>query len=374
MSINGRLKIPTDLIVGFSNRKDTYTGKLSYVTYYKEDKKNNKVIAKETSWVRWRDSNIEPLEIENIPTEGFVLNKHVGGCKSGWNFRQSYCRIYDPRDFEFEITMENLLYILDYCDCIKGKGLIGKFVYAWDGPNLVLLPVSTPEYQESLELKKNIEKGKPTNKTIKVGSLYKDKKENNLVYIGRYSYREYLYKRFVPIKKMFIFYDVDKMVYKAYSTLSPIDYIVTEDYYKPHEMTDVIENYLNSFEGYDKKKKFVNLMLLPTNETIGEYIDRIIQENPDRNTINIFLMDGSNENILIYRYYRYSKGSFEFHSEEKEIMVKKMSIDRETILKEGIYYVYSPSDAWKRDDVRYIPFALFDDGKQIQLSEDFFID
>ena len=177
MSINGRLKIPTDLIVGFRNRKDTYTGKLSYITYYKEDKKNNKVIAKETSWIRWRDSNIEPLEIENVPTEGFVLNKHVGGCKSGWNFRQSYCRIYDPRDFEFEITMDNLLYILDYCDCIKGKGLIGKFIYAWDGSNLVLLPVSTPEYQESLELKKNIEKGKPTNKTIKVGSLYKDKKE-----------------------------------------------------------------------------------------------------------------------------------------------------------------------------------------------------
>jgi hypothetical protein len=35
--------------------------------------------------------------------------------------------------FEFEISIPNLLYILQECTSTKGKGLDGEFVYAWDG-------------------------------------------------------------------------------------------------------------------------------------------------------------------------------------------------------------------------------------------------
>ncbi|MCY7168922.1 hypothetical protein MK528_11220, partial [Streptococcus gordonii] len=38
---------------------------------------------------------VEPIEFDNVPTEGFVLNKKVGGTKSGWNHRSTYCRVYD---------------------------------------------------------------------------------------------------------------------------------------------------------------------------------------------------------------------------------------------------------------------------------------
>ena len=121
--------VPKRINVGFQERSSTYTGKLAYVIYYDE----KGTLRKEKSWNGWRNKEIPNEEFDNVPTEGFVLNKHVGGYASGWEHRNSYCRVYDPRNFEFEISIENLLYILECCDSIKGKGLQGEFVYAWDG-------------------------------------------------------------------------------------------------------------------------------------------------------------------------------------------------------------------------------------------------
>ena len=137
--------IPKKIKVGYQNRYDTYTKKLAYVIYY--DEKNK--LRKETSWNNWRDEKIEPDDFDNEPTRGFVLNKKAGDCCSEhWgNHRQAYCRVYDPRGFEFEITINNLLYILENCDCLKGKGLDGEFVYGWDRKDLILIPVDSPDYK-----------------------------------------------------------------------------------------------------------------------------------------------------------------------------------------------------------------------------------
>jgi uncharacterized protein (DUF2132 family) len=142
-----KLFIPSKMKVGFQARKDTYTGQLAYVVYY--DSKG--VLRKEKSWEQWRDKKIDPVEFENTPMEGFVLNKGVGGARQsyGWNARNEYIRVYDPRNFEFEISVENLLFILRECDCSRGKGLEGKFVYAFDRADLILLPVSSVDFQES---------------------------------------------------------------------------------------------------------------------------------------------------------------------------------------------------------------------------------
>jgi hypothetical protein len=121
--------IPEKINVGFQNRSDTYTKKLAYIIYF--DQKG--VLRKETSWNGWRDKSIDNIIYDNIPTSGFVLNKKVGDYVSDWNHRQAYVRVYDPRDFEFEITIENLLYILENASSIKGKGLEGEFTYGWDG-------------------------------------------------------------------------------------------------------------------------------------------------------------------------------------------------------------------------------------------------
>src|SRR6056300_218958 len=98
-----QLYIPKKINVGYQKRGGTYTGKLAYIIYW-DDKG---VLRKETSWQSWRDQKIDNTEIENVPIEGFVLNKGVGGQREswGWNARNEYIRVYDPRGFEFEISV-----------------------------------------------------------------------------------------------------------------------------------------------------------------------------------------------------------------------------------------------------------------------------
>ena len=188
-----RIFIPTRLNVGFQKRAGTYNGKLAYVIYYDKAGK----LRKEVSWDKWRDHDIPNEEFDNEPTSGFVLNKKAGDYKSGWNHRQAYCRVYDPRGFEFEITIENLLFILENCNCIKGKGLEGDFVYGWDGAELLLLPVDSQEYKDIVnyeEKAKNIDTLKL--KDMQVGKEYIDKDDKTYIYMGRHPYYKngYVYR------------------------------------------------------------------------------------------------------------------------------------------------------------------------------------
>lgn len=128
--------IPNKINIGYVKRDDTYTGQLGFVTYFD----NKDQLRKEKSWNDWRDESLGNNIYENKPLSGFVLNKKVGGDRYSWNPRQTYIRVYDPRGFEFEITIENLLYILDNTSCIVGKGLEGEFVYGWVNGQLLLIP------------------------------------------------------------------------------------------------------------------------------------------------------------------------------------------------------------------------------------------
>lgn len=178
--MNTLLNIPSKIMVGYQNRGGTYTGKLAYVIYYDEKGR----LRKEASWESWRDKKIKAVAYENTPTAGFVLNKKVGGYRSDWNHRQTYSRVYDPRGFEFEITVQNLLYILEHTDCIKGKGLDGNFVYAWSGTDLVLLPECAPEYKSGQEFT-NAKSMKVSAKELVPGHLYTTKKLGKMIYVGK---------------------------------------------------------------------------------------------------------------------------------------------------------------------------------------------
>ena len=176
--MESQLFIPTKIKVGYQNRSDTYTKKLAYVIYFD----NKGVLRKETSWQGWRDKNIEPNEYENKPMEGFVLNKGVGGVRQsyGWNARNEYVRVFDPRGFEFEISVSNLLFILQEATSTKGKGLEGEFLYAWHGKELVLLPVDCEEYKNSITFT-DLQSGKIGVKDLIAGCSYKTKRQEDLI-------------------------------------------------------------------------------------------------------------------------------------------------------------------------------------------------
>ena len=181
--MNTTIFIPKTIKVGYQNRNDTYTKKLAYVIYY--DQKN--VLRKQKSWEGWRDKNIEPQEFVNEPTSGFVLNKKVGDYKSDWHHRKAYIRVYDPRNHEFEITVENLLYILENSSSIKGKGLEGEFIYGWSGKDIILIPCESPDYKELMELNDlRYEKKKFNIKNMILGATYKSNSNSELIYLGRY--------------------------------------------------------------------------------------------------------------------------------------------------------------------------------------------
>ena len=177
-----QLFIPNKLSVGFQKREGTYTKKLAFVVCY--DLKG--VRRKEKSWNGWRDQKIPSIDYDNTPTEGFVLNKGVGGARAsyGWNARNEYIRVYDPRDFEFEISVANLLFILREGDCSRGKGLEGKFVYAWDRDKLVLLPVASPDYQNSKQFTQLQDKTVAVADLVS-GASYTTRKQKVLTYLGK---------------------------------------------------------------------------------------------------------------------------------------------------------------------------------------------
>lgn len=179
--MHNHLNIPATIKVGFQSRGGTYTGKLAYVTYF--DQKG--ILRKQKSWENWRDQKIPALELENEPLSGFVLNKKVGENRWGWNPRKAWVRVYDPRDFEFEISVANLLFILEETSSIKGKGLEGDFVYAWGGTELVLLPTSSLEYKESVQFT-SLQVKKITKKDMVEGCIYRTKDNNDYMYLGRH--------------------------------------------------------------------------------------------------------------------------------------------------------------------------------------------
>lgn len=183
MANNTRLYIPEKLHLGFQNRKDTYTGKLAFITY--TDAKGK--FRSQTSWERWRDKNIKPEHFDNEPTEGFVLNKKVGDYRSSWGGRRAWIRVYDPRNFELEISVENLVFILEECSAIKGKGLEGEFVWAWDRNKHVLLPCTSQEYQESKK-HTQLQKNTITKDDMLEGCLYKTRDGQTVMYLGYHPY------------------------------------------------------------------------------------------------------------------------------------------------------------------------------------------
>lgn len=275
---NDRLYIPEKINVGYQEREGTYTGKLAYVIYY-DDKG---VLRKERSWQSWRDDKIPNQEFENKPTEGFVLNKGVGGVSySRWNSRNEYIRVYDPRDFEFEISVANLLFILRECDCTKGKGLEGQFVYSWDKTELVLLPVNSQEYQESqqfTELKSNVTKIKL--KDLVVGYTYQTV-DHSLTYLGRFdAYNVMLryYSTDLKSGKYHVFYDGKNFqLFK-----SGFNAIVTSKE-MPDNFAELVEEYQKS--RYGSKIKELEFKPAKTGIFVKGYHGEFYQLNTYRNDI-----------------------------------------------------------------------------------------
>ena len=296
---NERLNIPQTLKVGFQNRKDTFSGKLAYVTYI-----NNKgEIAKQTSWEGWRDKTIEVGTYENKPLTGFVLNKSAGNDTYGWYRRVTRCRVYDPRGFEVEISVDNLLYILQESSC-SNKELSGEYVYAWDGKDLVLLPTCSVDYKSSKDLINK--KEKITAKSLKIGSSYKSTLSDEMVYIGKMDWynwergiHECLYKT-----SMHTFVDIKERKFIACNNFKHIDYLIDNDVLNEEEINTYINRYK---ETAVYKSQYIDKLSIKENNELEEAI-----KNENDNYWKYFqIMDGDEIKMVELRInYMYDKDTF----------------------------------------------------------------
>lgn len=225
--------------VGYQNRSDTYNGKLAYVIYYD----NKGKIRKEKSWESWRDKKIEPNEYPNTPIEGFTINKDI---KRGNNYEwfsstRTMVRIHDPRGFEFEITTSNLMSILMHTDCLR-KGLIGEFVYAWFGTDLVLLPTSSEEYRNAVKYTEGLDK-KVSAKELIPGAVYRTKREGNVTYLGKldWFYIEHHHKTTSSNR----YYPYNRNTSEVYSQKQTKAFVFTQDDGKTFIRKSSISGYLS---------------------------------------------------------------------------------------------------------------------------------
>ena len=297
-----RFFIPKKIHVGYVNRESTYTGKLAYVIYTDHTNK----LRKEKSWNSWRDKNINPDDFDNVPTEGFVLNKHVGGYKSWWNYRQSYCRIYDPRGFEIEITINNLLWILEWEDCIKGKGLSGKYVYGWVYDDLYLIPCSTDDYIESQKISDAMYKINNSSKNDLVpGALYKIKQGyygyncDELVFVGNLKTQNRIGKRY---KSELFFYDIKNPNQLIRVDKKNIKAKLADDTLSKEEIDELIIRFNRSAYSYE----FWN-----TTNIIKEFTDKKLVDslktdyNSSENHIKNYAKIVDSQHVILFKQYLY---------------------------------------------------------------------
>lgn len=194
------------------------------------------------------DESFIPYEFDNVPTSGFVLNKRVGGYSSGWNHRQTYARVYDPRGFEFEISMENLLFILQECNSVKGKALEGEFVYSWSGKDLILLPTSSSDYSDSKKFNE-VQKGKISVKDLIVGHEYLHKSNEHVVYLGRLNYCDTT-NYYGEVGVGHVFYNTKSTKFHLGEAVSSISSKTSDG---------IVDNFGDILIDFDNKHKFTNL-------------------------------------------------------------------------------------------------------------------
>lgn len=160
--------------------------KVAFVSYYDEKGK----FRHETSFNNWISQDVPTEEHKNVPTKGFKIFKQAN--RYSWNHFCSYrnvsVEIQDPRGWVFEISHDNLAWIIDNCNILKGD-IEGEFVYGWDGKDRVLIPCASDTYKDLVKRsEKIINKGYINPSELKPYHVYKTKRGDLFTYIGRFDY------------------------------------------------------------------------------------------------------------------------------------------------------------------------------------------
>lgn len=192
-------KVANDNYIEGSKRTIDENGKVVYIPVYTSDEPTYKVgfvsyfdekgkFRHETSFEGWRNPKVPTEEYENIPTEGFKFFKQAN--RFSYNrfcsYRNVALEVQDPRGWVFEISHNNLAWIIDNCNINKGV-IDGEFVYGWDGKDRVLIPCESDTYKELVEYSEKVNGQQfiqPND--FKPFHIYKSRQGETMMYVGRF--------------------------------------------------------------------------------------------------------------------------------------------------------------------------------------------
>lgn len=331
--MQSNLYIPKKITVGFQKRSDTYTGKLGFVTY--TDDKG--VFRQENSWNGWRDKKIAPIEVDNVPSR-FVFNKDVS--RSGHWSDVTKVRIYDTRDFEFEIDVSNMMYILMHSDISK-RDIIEECVFAWSGKNLTLIPVNSEEYRNSVENTRKLNT-KFSLKDLVLGYTYSTKKFGDVVYLGSHEWSEKKYSSNMveSVGKKHIFY-VNKKYYDKFLPLTGSDLVeaITNEVHSEYAtLVDQLYKspYMKKSGKFTIKKGFDSIGFKKT--AYSSFKVEIKGNHFDVNEVELYQVNGIPKFKKESNYW--TRNDYEREMKEKKINIKDMNQVKDFFESKGFGELY----------------------------------
>lgn len=168
------IKIPEKVYVGFQGRRTEDEVPLGFMTPYDETAAGKKRQATVDSWAQGygygREKTFNSIVIDNAPMIGFKIGRAIRR-SSRYSGTSTSVRIEDPRGFELEISIENLVMLMKN-NIMEDCELQQECVWGREGAKNVLLPVNSEDYALYLKTQTLIS-NKVSLKDIKVGDVIK---------------------------------------------------------------------------------------------------------------------------------------------------------------------------------------------------------
>lgn len=292
------IKIPSKVYVGFQGRRSEDEVPLGFMTPYDETAAGKKRQATVDGWANGygHSKTFNSVIIDNEPMIGFKIGRAIRR-SSRYSGTSTAVRIEDPRGFELEISIENLVMLMNR-NIMEDCELMQECVWGRDGGKNVLLPVNSDEYKKYLDTQVLVS-NKVSVKDIKPGDIIKLLgEEGTREYMGglfplvketdnSHDYRTYHSSMAVDVeltdrKRFIVRRNIDGVVhYDGYSALKVEKVIKTAD--KPLSVLEVeqlinedIKNgaYLNVSMGSDYTKKVIGLVGAKTT-VVGKTIEEL---------------------------------------------------------------------------------------------------
>lgn len=172
------MDIPSSLYCGFSDRSADRLP-LGFLT---PDGTDKAAMKRKATVDGWRDTSIEPMTFTNEPQTGFRLVDSIK--RHGWNGGNVVVRVEDPRGFELEISVANLLSVMESTTVINGE-IQSSCLWAREGGKNILIPTDSEWYKgvlASIEAAKTAKKAKKVKPQI--GDVVKLRNGETRTYAG----------------------------------------------------------------------------------------------------------------------------------------------------------------------------------------------